>query len=105
MIRQRPGLQHRLDRRRDRLAARIVEVRDQIVAMLVPPGGAHAFMDQVSSTEGLAFWKKYRYTDVGQRILAGKSADQIAELDAYLARHVEMPIQQPPQLPAGPPSL
>lgn len=85
-------IKHRLDRRRDRLAARIVEVRGIIVDMLTPPGGQHAFMDQVSSTEGLAFWKKHRYTELGRRLLASRSPQDVADLDAYLARHVEMPV-------------
>jgi hypothetical protein len=75
----------------DQILHRVHLVRD----FLRPEGGLAAFMAQVTSTEGLAFWRAHRYDRIGITILSQLTPEYTARLDAYLAQ-----VGMAPQTPA-----
>ena len=79
--------QHRLDRRRDILSEKIKHLLEVTTEMLRPEGTRPPLTDQKTSGEALVFWRKHRFDAIGAEVLANRPAADVAELDAWLARH------------------
>lgn len=92
-------VEHVLDRRSKLLAEAILHNIAVMVSILKPTGGAAPFTDQLTSADALAWWKKNRYEAEGKAVASRLSPQQVAEIDAWLARELNKPTGQAPLLP------
>lgn len=94
---------HRLERRSQLLATRLQERVEAMRNALAPPGQRPPFTTTMPKNAALDWWGKHRYDDVGKSALANYSPDQIAELDATLARRNQAALEQPTAADVPPP--
>ena len=80
------GTEHRLERRTRLLTLRVRERVDRLRDELAAPGQRPPFTEAKTAAEALAWWRAHRHDDLGQRVLARYTPDQIADLDVALAR-------------------
>jgi hypothetical protein len=79
---------HRLETRARTLTARLNERVTAFRDALAPPGQRPPFTEAMSRAQALQWWAKHRLDDLGKQALARYTPDQVAELDAELARHL-----------------
>jgi len=87
--------EHRLDHRATLLAEKISHRIGMLRLVFNPPGGRQPFVRQHTTQESLAFWRKHRYSPIGQQVLARLSPAQIMELDSWLARNPDPNLERP----------
>lgn len=80
---------HRLERRSQLLAARLQERVDAMRNALTPAGQRPPFTTTMPKSAALDWWTKHRHDDLGKSALGNYSPDQVAELDAALARRIQ----------------
>ena len=79
--------QTRMDHRAELLAG-MIRRRIRVLAVAMRPEGAPVpFTEQVTNEDALTFWRKHRYSPLGQRILAAWTPQQLMELDEWLGRN------------------
>lgn len=94
---------HRLERRSQLLATRLKERVEAMTNALAPPGQRPPFTTTMTKNAALDWWAKNRYSDVGKMALSRYTPDQIAELDATLARRNQAALEQPTAADVAPP--